>query len=34
MFGFPIQNKNSAIDAPLTFLIDIFELKKIVSEEK
>ena len=33
MFGFPIQNKNSAINAPLTFLIDICELKKIVSRK-
>ena len=28
MFGLPIQNKNSAINASLTFLFNYFELKE------
>ena len=28
MFGFPIQNKDSEINALTTFLFDIFELKE------
>ena len=28
MFGLPIQNKNSAINASLPFLFNYFELKK------
>ena len=28
MFGLPIRNKNSVINASLTFLFDVFELKE------
>ena len=34
MFGLPIQNKNSAINASLPFLFNYFELKKKTYQKK